>query len=131
MDGHGGHHTSQLLSRVLINAVALELSNLVTNPQATPKPGLLQGVKAALWPSTLNTHSSLDSDPQRVSRAIADAFAKLDTELLNAPIRILANSLDEESRKNKVIPDLSQHPLALSTMLPAISGKMKLAIRVF
>lgn len=130
MDGHGGHHTSQLLSRVLINAVALELSTLVTNPQAASKPGLLEDLKATLWSSsTQNTHTALDSNPQRVSKAIADAFAKLDTELLNAPIRILANSLDEESRKNKVIPDLSQHPLALSTMLPAISGMIRFAFR--
>lgn len=123
MDGHGGHHTSQLLSRILINAVALELSALVVGPSpAAPQTGLLQNVKSLLWSSPQNTHTALDSDPQHVSLAIQDAFTKLDIELLNAPLRVLANGLDDESRKNKIIPDLSQHPLALPTMLPAISG---------
>ncbi|KAF5387759.1 hypothetical protein D9615_000612 [Tricholomella constricta] len=126
MDGHGGRDTSQLLSRVLINAVALELSNLVTNPQSPPT-GLLQSVKSLLWSSSAqSTQSALDSDPQRVAHAIESAFTKLDTEILNMPIQILANNFDAEARKNKVIPDLSQHPMALTTMLPAISGSCAL-----
>ncbi|KAF9464875.1 phosphatase 2C-like domain-containing protein [Collybia nuda] len=127
MDGHGGHNTSQLLSRVLIKAVALELSTLAADPQATSIPGLFENLKGALWGSPAqNVYTALDSNPQQVSKAISDAFAKLDSELLNAPIRILADNLDEESRKSKVVPDLSQHPLALSTMLPAISGSCAL-----
>lgn len=123
MDGHGGRDTSQLLSRVLINAVALELSALVTDPQASVQPSLLQNMKSLLWSSSQSTQAALDSDPQCVARAIESAFTKLDTELINAPIQILANNLDAEARKKKIIPDLSQHPLALPTMLPAISGK--------
>ncbi|KAF8663482.1 hypothetical protein AX16_001050 [Volvariella volvacea WC 439] len=128
MDGHGGHHTSQLLSKVLINAVALELSQLVANPDSSPrKPGLLQDVKSFIWSSpSQSTQTPLGSDPTTVSLAIQNAFSKLDNELINAPLRVLANNIDEESRKNKVIPDLSQHPLALTTMLPAVSGSCAL-----
>ncbi|RDB19817.1 Protein phosphatase 2C C10F6.17c [Hypsizygus marmoreus] len=127
MDGHGGRETSQLLSRVLIKAVALELSNLVTNPEAESPLGLLDSVKSLIWsPSTLPIQAALDADPQRVSRVIQNAFVKLDAELINAPIQILANNLDAEARKTKVVPDLSQHPMALTTMLPAISGSCAL-----
>lgn len=123
MDGHGGRETSQLLSRVLINAVALELNNFISKPNSTPSSGLLQNIKSQLWPSSPQpTPVILDAQPQRVSRAIEAAFIKLDTELLNAPMQILVNNLDAEARKNKVIPDLSQHPLALPSMLPAVSG---------
>lgn len=129
MDGHGGFETSQLLSRVLIKAVALELSSLVTDPPSPGPLGVLQNVKSYLWPSSPQSHSPQpprDSDPQTVARAIETAFTKLDTEIINAPIHILASNLDAEARKNKVVPDLSQHPLALPTMLPAISGSCAL-----
>jgi pyruvate dehydrogenase phosphatase len=123
MDGHGGRETSNLLSKVLINAVALELNQLISSSNSTPSKGMLDNVKSWIWrPSSQPIQNILDSNPQRVSRAIEEAFVKLDTELLNAPIQILANNLDAEARKNKVIPDLSQHPLALPSMLPAISG---------
>jgi pyruvate dehydrogenase phosphatase len=123
MDGHGGRETSQLLSRVLIKGVALELSSLVTNPKTEPESSFVRKLKSSLWSSSFpSTPSASVSHPERVSRAIQNAFTKLDTELINAPLQILANSLDPESLKNKVIPDLSQHPLALTTMLPAISG---------
>lgn len=131
MDGHSGTHTSQLLSKILIKAVALELFSLVSNPSAETKAtsGILSSAKYLIWGSKPSTplpspsnQGPLDADPNRVSYAIEEAFARLDHELINAPLRILANSLDEESKKNKVIPDLSQHPLALTSMSPAISG---------
>ncbi|KAG6878568.1 hypothetical protein C0993_003023 [Termitomyces sp. T159_Od127] len=123
MDGHSGRDTSQLLSRVLIKAVALELSNLVTDPNAQPNAGIMQRVYSVLGSSPAQkAQAFLDAHPLRVSRAIEDAFTKLDTELISAPIQVLANNLDAEARKNKVIPDLSQHPLAMTAMLPAISG---------
>lgn len=130
MDGHSGTHTSQLLSKILIKAVALELFSLVSNSSVETKStsGVLSSAKNLIWgsktavPLTPSRQGLLDADPKRVSHAIAEAFARLDHELINAPLRILANSLDEESKKNKVIPDLSQHPLALTSMLPAVSG---------
>jgi pyruvate dehydrogenase phosphatase len=122
MDGHGGRETSQLLSRVLIKGVAMELDSLVPNPQTEP-PSFVQRMKSSLWSSpSPSTQSTSVSHTERVSRAIQDAFSKLDTELISAPLNILANNVDPDSLKKKVVPDLSQHPLALTSMLPAISG---------
>ncbi|KAJ7180347.1 phophatase 2C family protein [Mycena crocata] len=142
MDGHGGYYTSQLLSRVLINAVALELSALDA-PAQPASSGLLNGVKIALWgppptpvdkadadihiQSTNYTESPAKAvaDPRRVARAIQTAFTSLDAELLAAPVRVLATALDKDS-SNTQIPDLSKHPLALPSMLPALSGSCAL-----
>ncbi len=104
-------------SRVLINAVALELSQLINKPRTIPT-SYLDWIKSFVWPP----QPSLVPSPQRVSLAVQDAFTKLDAELLNAPLHILANNVDEESKKTKKIPDLSKHSLALPTMLPAVSG---------
>ncbi|KAJ7498684.1 phosphatase 2C-like domain-containing protein [Mycena latifolia] len=140
MDGHGGYYTSQLLSRVLINAVALELSSLSAPP--TSSSGWLDGIKTALWgppavptakadvdihldPSTDTQPANPDADPARVARAIQTAFTSLDKELLAAPVRVLAAALDKNSSSTD-IPDLSKHPLALPAMLPAISGSCAL-----
>jgi pyruvate dehydrogenase phosphatase len=118
MDGHGGNKTSQLLSRVLINAVFLELSNLIASYNPA---GYFDRFKSALWLKP-TTSAPPDADTNRVSAAIQGAFTKLDTELLNAPLRVLASNIDDGSRKKNIVPDLSKHPLALSTMLPAITG---------
>jgi pyruvate dehydrogenase phosphatase len=125
MDGHGGRETSQLLSRVLIRAVALELNSLVTNPKAELESNFVRKMMSSLGSSSSpSTDSASVSHPERVSRAIQDAFTKLDAELLNAPLKTLASNMDPKSLKNKVIPDLSQHPLAVTSMLPAISGTL-------
>ncbi|KAF8165562.1 phosphatase 2C-like domain-containing protein [Crassisporium funariophilum] len=125
MDGHGGYETSQLLSRILIKGVALELSALLADPKSAPQNGMLQRIKSLLW-STSSVTATPDADPARVSLAIQDAFTKLDKELIEAPLRILANNLEKAAWKSKTIPDLSQHPLALTAMLPAISGSCAL-----
>jgi pyruvate dehydrogenase phosphatase len=129
MDGHSGTHTSQLLSKILIKAVALEIFKL-SNPsdEARSTAGILSSASRLIWgrsnKATLPapTRRVAITDPKLISGVIGDAFTKLDHELINAPLRVLANNLDEESKKNKVIPDLSQHPLALTSMLPAVSG---------
>ncbi|KAJ7368569.1 phosphatase 2C-like domain-containing protein [Mycena albidolilacea] len=145
MDGHGGYYTSQLLSRVLINAVALELSAL-NKPAPNSSSGWLDGIKSALWsPSTVSggktdvdihispdTNSSTtppnpNADPLRVARAIQTAFTSLDSELMAAPLRVLAAALEKDKdNKSTEIPDLSKHPLALPSMLPAMSGSCAL-----
>lgn len=128
MDGHGGYQTSRLLSRILIKGVALELSALTAESNSRPRLGL-SGLQSLLWSTPPQSITCpLDADPHRVSLAIQDAFTKLDTELIETPIRILANSLDEESRKMKKVPDLSKHPLALTSMLPAVSGTVSLFV---
>lgn len=102
MDGHAGPHTSRLLSKTLINAVMLELSS---------------GTKSSSWFSTPKVQS-----PDAVSLAIQKAFTKLDDELINAPLKVLAGNMDKEAVASQSIPDLSKHPVALPMMLPAISG---------
>ncbi|KAF8204737.1 phosphatase 2C-like domain-containing protein [Pholiota molesta] len=119
MDGHGGYETSRLLSRVLIQGVALELSKLIADPQASAQSIIY------LAPSK-TVKTPLDADPKRVSQAIETAFVSLDNELLQAPLRVLANNMNPDDYKNKTVPDLSQHPLSLTTMLPAISGSCAL-----
>ncbi|KAJ6628938.1 phosphatase 2C-like domain-containing protein [Mycena sp. CBHHK59/15] len=66
-----------------------------------------------------------DADPARAAAAIQGAFTRLDAELLAAPVRILAAALDPKATAAD-IPDLSSHPLALPSMLPAISGSCAL-----
>jgi pyruvate dehydrogenase phosphatase len=121
MDGHSGPLTSRLLSKILINAVILELSSLVP-PASQEKRSILQNLTSPFWSKPFPA----DVDPNRVSLAIQSAFTKLDAELISAPIRVLAANTDLESQKLKGIPDLSKHPLALMTMQPAISGSCSL-----
>ncbi|KAK7061943.1 PPM-type phosphatase domain-containing protein [Favolaschia claudopus] len=149
MDGHGGFHTSQLLSRVLINAVVLELSSLNKPPASSAWfdsiKGAISGVSNAsignnksgdnvdihISPdaqSPLSIPRKPDATPLLVARAIQTAFTSLDTELIAAPLRVLASALDakDTTSKNVEIPDLSKHPLALPAMLPAMSGSCAL-----
>ena len=59
-----------------------------------------------------------DANPTYVSLAIQTAFANLDSQIINAPLRILAEHL----KQSKDLPDLTQHPMAVASMLPALSG---------
>ncbi|KAJ7584257.1 hypothetical protein C8J56DRAFT_950403, partial [Mycena floridula] len=52
-----------------------------------------------------------------MSLAIQKAFENLDSDILKAPLRVLAGNMDAESRKLNKNPD---------TMLPAISGSCAL-----
>jgi pyruvate dehydrogenase phosphatase len=128
MDGHSGFHTSRLLSKVLINAVALELSSLINDPRkATNNQSILQSLTSILR-SPFKANTAYDSDPKYVSLAIQAAFSKLDFELLNTPLKLLAANLDDVAIKNNIIPDLSKHPMALTSMLPAVSGILRMHI---
>jgi pyruvate dehydrogenase phosphatase len=125
MDGHGGHDTSRLLSKTLIPAVALELKSLIDEPLITTrKQGLTAGIQSWLWPAKPQL-TTFDADPKYVSLAIQTAFSNVDSELINAPIRLLAANLTAEAKETKSLPDLSQHPMALATMLPAMSGTLR------
>ncbi|KAL4249654.1 PPM-type phosphatase-like domain superfamily protein [Abortiporus biennis] len=126
MDGHGGPNTSRLLSKVLLPAVALELHSLINEPASyLPKAGLLQNWKAYIWPTTTVT-KHFDADPTYISLAIQTAFANLDSEIINAPLRIIAEELSKPDVSKNTVPDLSQHPMAMATMLPAMSGSCAL-----
>ncbi|KAF6762233.1 phophatase 2C family protein [Ephemerocybe angulata] len=131
MDGHGGYETSQLLSKVLIRAVAGKIFALnAPDAPSAGSGGWFSGLKNTVWKSAPAQAQSptreADADPKRVSSAIEEAFVELDQEILNAPLHVLAANIDEETRKKGIIPDLSKHPLALKTMHPAISGSCAL-----
>ena len=118
MDGHGGPYTSRLLSKILIRAVASELSLLAKNPAKT-NSGLLQVLKSAFQtPASV----ALQSNQKQFSFAIQNAFTELDRELINAPLRVLASSLELPVQKKMPLPELSKHPLGLASMQPAVSG---------
>ncbi|PBL02700.1 protein serine/threonine phosphatase 2C [Armillaria gallica] len=118
MDGHRAGDTSHLLSLVLIRAVSLSLAKLISNSSSTSlSESTIGRVK-----SIVGLGSAQDADPHRVSLAIQDAFTDLDRELITAPLRVLAGNMD----RSKAIPDVSKHPLALETMLPAVSGSCAL-----
>lgn len=123
MDGHGGYHTSRLLSKTLIPSVTLELATLKDSPSVlVPKASVFQSWRSWFWPTAVvPPQGSFDADPKYVSLAIQTAFANLDSEIMNAPLRILSEALSTDSNKD-AIPDLSQHPMALATMFPALSG---------
>ncbi|KAG2013314.1 phophatase 2C family protein [Coprinopsis cinerea AmutBmut pab1-1] len=129
MDGHGGFETSQLLSKVIIKAVAAKISALNAEPSGQGQSSWWNGLRSGLLgtaPQSASPQTPGDADPQRVSSAIQEAYLELDQELINAPLRILAANLDDEARKKGTIPDLSKHPLALKAMQPAISGSCAL-----
>ncbi|EMD40478.1 hypothetical protein CERSUDRAFT_121229 [Gelatoporia subvermispora B] len=126
MDGHAGYQTSQLLAKTLIPAVGLELSSLVKQPtDKQSEGGIMQRLKSYIWSGTPSSVSP-DADPEVVSSAIKRAFTRLDWELINAPLRILAEHIDKAALDKKDIPDLSQHPMGMTTMLPAMSGSCAL-----
>ena len=121
MDGHAGPHTSRVLADVLIPTVAMELAMRVNDPKASlTDAGLVQRTKAFIWPSK---PAPYDSNPANVARAIEAAFTKLDTQIVNAPLDILSQAVDQETLKKRIIPDMSQHPLATSSIRTAMSGK--------
>ncbi|KAH7916273.1 phosphatase 2C-like domain-containing protein [Hygrophoropsis aurantiaca] len=124
MDGHGGPHTSRLLSKTLINAVVLELSTLIHAPRSGPTTGFLERIKYLFRSSPPIPIAG--ENPQSIALAIQSAFTKLDQELLNAPLSVLAANLDNAAIKKNILPDLSGHPMALPAMLPAVSGSCAL-----
>ena len=122
MDGHAGYHTSRLLSKTLLPAVALELSSLGKEPNTSaPQLSFLQRIIPWLRPG-VTPPINFDADPKYVSLAIQTAFANLDSEIINAPLRILAEALAKQGQNTKELPDLSQHPMAMAAMYPAMSG---------
>ena len=124
MDGHAGPHTSRVLADVLIPSVAMELAVRVNDPRAhAAGAGLWQRARSVLWPAVAAPY---DADPANVARAIEDAFTKLDAQIVNAPLEILSQAVDQEALKKKLIPDLSQHPLAASSIRAAMSGECSL-----
>ncbi|KAH9943231.1 protein serine/threonine phosphatase 2C [Epithele typhae] len=107
MDGHAGFSTSRTLAKVLIPVVTMELARCVNEPQA-------------------GGAVPYDANPENVARSIEKAFVDLDSKIVNGPLEILADNVDDESLKKKLVPDLSQHPLAAEAIRTAMSGSCAL-----
>lgn len=123
MDGHGGFHTSRLLSKVLIPAVALELDLLIREPGSiVPKASTMANLKAIFYP-TKAAPLPFDADPQYTALAIQRAFTNLDSEIVDAPLRLLAQAMAQDGKAETKLPDLSQDPMARPALQPAMSGK--------
>lgn len=132
MDGHAGPHTSRLLAKALIPAVALELSTLDQpsserggiDPPVPSKTSYFKGALSYLQSLVPFSRSSSvhtpSKDPKYVELAIQTAFANLDSEIVNAPSRIL----EMLSKAGSMKP--WEHPMAEASMLPALSGSCAL-----
>lgn len=122
MDGHAGFHTSRLLSHVLIPAVVLELSSLARDDGVSVQPSSIPDILKSPFPPSSLSHVDAPQveHVERVSQAIRRAFDNVDFEILNGPLRVLAANISKLDKAN--IPDLSQHPMAEASMLPALSG---------
>ncbi|KAH7100534.1 protein serine/threonine phosphatase 2C [Auriculariales sp. MPI-PUGE-AT-0066] len=131
-DGHGGYATSRLLAKTLLPGIALELHTLrELKPQssASSSPtGVLSYLKALVTtppdqaPSLHVTPASFDTDPKYVSMALKTAFARLDSEIVGSPFRLLSPLFKDPTAKL----DLDKNPMALPNLLPALSGSCAL-----
>ncbi|KAG8936537.1 hypothetical protein FRC02_001503 [Tulasnella sp. 418] len=134
MDGHAGYFTSRLLAKTLIPAVALELATLSPEAVAASRPSGFS--PSSIWSylksfvttsnsasATMDIKYPYDSDPKYVSTAIQTAFANLDSNIINTPIRLL----DELSKSKQALDPKSQEfQLAVTSLLPALSGSCAL-----
>lgn len=118
-DGHGGRNTSQLLSRTLINAVALQLSQLAAASDS-PSTKSFSDNLFGIWSKS----ASLGSwDVPSISSAIENAFVEFDNVLLDAPVSILKQAVQEgKMSANGPVPDLSGNASGVQTLQAAISG---------
>jgi len=132
-DGHAGFETSRLLAKTMLPAVGLELHTLKENMPTTPKPTDSPGLAAYLksWvftpspahPQSPHATSTFDANPAYVAMALKTAFARLDSEIVGSPYRLLSPLFAADP---KAPLDLDKHPLALASLLPALSGSCAL-----
>ena len=110
------------MADILIPTAAMELASRVSDP-TTDKidRGLIQKAKFLIWSPAAQT--PYDANPANVSSAIEAAFKKLDGQIVDAPLEILCHNVDQDALKKKLIPDMTQHPLATSSIQITLSGK--------
>ncbi|KAF9077003.1 phophatase 2C family protein [Rhodocollybia butyracea] len=126
-DGHGGRNTSQLLSRTLINAVALQLSKLAASTDSTSSTKSFTDSLWQFWSKSSSNSSFGAWDVPSISSAIESAFVEFDTVLIDAPVSILKQALQEMKLSAKdSVPDLSNNASGVQTMQAAISGSCAL-----
>ncbi|KAJ7581704.1 hypothetical protein C8J56DRAFT_1101127 [Mycena floridula] len=63
-----------------------------------------------------------------MSLAIQKAFENLDSDILKAPLYVLAENMDAESRKLNKIPDVSQNPLAFADHVAVTISTLSLVL---
>ena len=139
-DGHSGWQTSRLLSSSLVSYVARELDLVFRGSDpylSLASPSSSSASAASSKPSIWSLFSSsppapkpqLDKHDPIMQAAIKNAFAKMDHEIVSAPVRLL----DKLQREGK-LPTASakggamgiEQSEALSTLLPALSGSCAL-----
>jgi pyruvate dehydrogenase phosphatase len=76
-------------------------------------------------PSSPSPPRTFDQSPTYVSLAIQTAFANLDSELINAPVRLM-DSLAAKFKDGTANQKPSEDPLALASIHPALSGSCAL-----
>lgn len=127
-DGHGGRNTSQLLSRTLINAVALQLSQLAAASDSPSTKAFTDNL-FGLW--SKSSAGSGSWDVPSISSAMENAFVEFDRVLLDAPVAILKQVVQEGKMSAKgPVPDLSGNASAIQALQAAISGTLSSAILV-
>lgn len=100
MDGHGGDHTSTMLSRKLIAFVALELDKVFKETGEYAQIARSQiSMSSSIWRSifggtpTSESHRlaahALDGNPDIVKRALTKGFRGLDKEIITTPLELL------------------------------------------
>lgn len=133
-DGHSGWHTSRKLASSLVSYVARELdlvfrhsrpySDLASASKDTPKPA-----SSSRWSlfSSKPPSPDLDLHDPIIQAAMMNAFNKLDSDIVTAPIKLL-----EKYQRDGTLPRPKQGDMtpeqteALNTLLPALSGSCAL-----
>lgn len=109
---------------MLIPAVVLELSSFARDGDGDISSKMSSILDVLKYPfsrgSLPHADVSQEGHIERVSQAIQRAFDNVDFEIVNGPLRVLAANVGKLDKEK--IPDLSQHPMAEASMLPALSG---------
>lgn len=100
MDGHGGDHTSTMLSRKLIAFVALELDKVFKETgEYAHMARSSMSMSSSIWRSLFGSNATreshqlaahaLDGNPDIVKRALIKGFRGLDKEIITTPLELL------------------------------------------
>ncbi|KAG9049523.1 hypothetical protein FS837_010003 [Tulasnella sp. UAMH 9824] len=135
MDGHSGFKTSRLLAKTLIPSVALELQSLVPHDDAVPTKKqrslfryFISYFGFVSHPTETSALYPFHSDPKYVSTAIETAFANLDSQIVNAPIKAVdaLTQGNKDMKASDLDPKSLEYQLTVSALLPALSGSCAL-----
>ncbi|SCZ91798.1 BZ3500_MvSof-1268-A1-R1_Chr5-3g08143 [Microbotryum saponariae] len=147
-DGHSGWQTSRLLSSTLVSYVARELdlvfrgapvyaAELAKLPSTTlptpPSASASSSSGSSIWSlfSSAPPQPKLDLDVYDpiLQTAIKNAFAAMDNQIVQAPVRLLEKAEKAGNKLSKPSPEQIlglEESEALQTLLPALSGSCAL-----